>query len=137
MPRPKKPTHLKALQGTKQPCRDRAKGIDAPTMDDLPDPPDWLPNSLAAVEFTRLAKSLHACGALTEASITPLAHLAAIHGKLVQVWAAGCMPNAALLGAYRNLCTDFGLSPSARTRLPSNPHSKATNSFSNHGKPTK
>lgn len=137
MPRPRKPTNLKLLAGTSRRDRDKDRHDPFPALDGVPEAPDWLPNAHAVNEFNRLAESLHASRVLSEASVVPLAHLAAIHGKLVQMYSAGAIPTGAMLSQYRALCGDFGLTPATATKVSPGQPIKAGNKFSGNGrKPT-
>ena len=66
---------------------------------------------------------------LTEASVSVLGQLCALHGKLVQLWAAGETPTGHLLAQYRNLVNDFGLPPIANGRLKTSNKPTQTNKF--------
>jgi phage terminase small subunit len=133
MSNPRKPRALKIVAGTDQPCRRAPDAVELPLVDRVPAPPDWLPNAHAAREWLRLAEILHANRLLTEASLTTLAHLCAMHGRIVQKYTAGEMPNAALSSVYRALANDFGLSPVAQGKISSNVGGRPRgNRFANH-----
>jgi len=127
-----KPKELKILSNTVRPCRDKAT-ITLPVVSGVPDPPKWLPNAAAIVEFKRLATILVANKLLTEGSITSLGHLAAIHGKLIQIWSSGDTPSGFLISQYRNLINDFGLSPVSSAKIGAAPVKKP-NAFASNGK---
>lgn len=117
MPKPRKPSHLKALAGTARPDR---KSVPAPTgnvLEEAPDAPDWLPNGHAIKEWNRLAPILVANRLLTDAAVSTLGHLCALHGKIVQLWAAGETPTGHLLAQYNKLIDAFGIPPVASTKL--------------------
>lgn len=132
MPRPKKPPALKLLHGTRQ--KDATPAVELPLVDSLPSAPEWLPNPAAVAEFDRLARILHANRLLTEGSLSALAMLAALHGKLVQSWSGGVMPSGHLLAQYRNLAADFGLTPVAQARLRPMPGKPTGNKFDGNGR---
>lgn len=134
MPRAKKPASLKVISGTDQPCRRDEDGVEIPALDEVPEAPDWLPNAHAVKEFDRLAQILHANKLLTEAGVMALAHLCALHGKIVQLYAAGESPTANLVSQYRNLINDFGLTPVAQGKVKSGGETKAGNKFANNGR---
>lgn len=134
MPRPRKPTNLKLLSGTSRPDRDLPGALQLPAADQVPEAPDWLPNAHAVREFEKLATALQATGVLTEASIVPLAHLAALHGKIVQMYAAGAAPSGHLVAQYRNLCGDFGLTPATAAKVRPSGGGKSDNPFSRNGR---
>lgn len=134
MPGPsKQPTNIKSLRGTTRKDRAPSGGVDLPTVDDLPEPPDWLPNIHAVKEWDRLAPILKANGLLTEGGLSPLAHLCALHGRLVQAWSAGVAPTGHLYAQYLKLCDGFGLTPAAQCKVSAAPV-EAGNRFSNNGK---
>ena len=113
----KKPTHLKALSNTVQPCRVTEDTVQLPLVDDVPVPPNWLPNAHAVLEWNRLAPILINNKLLTEASLTTFGHLCALHGKLVQLYAAGESPTANLVGQYTKLANDFALTIVAQGKV--------------------
>jgi hypothetical protein len=133
MPRPRKPTHLKLLTGTYQKCRDPAS-VEHPLVPGPPDPPHWLPNAHAIKEWNRLAPILHACGLLTEAGTSALAMLCALHGKIVQLFAAGETPRSSLIAQYRYMLGDWGLTPVTASKIFPPGGGTAENPFSKHGK---
>lgn len=129
----KKPPNLKILAGTDRKDRKKA-GIKLPIVEGVPDAPDWLPNVFAVNEWYRLAPILHVNKLLTDASLTALAHLCAIHGKIVQLYAAGTTPTAALIGQLRGLINDFGLTPIAQGRVKPGSGPDKPNPFDKHKK---
>ena len=136
MPGPgKKPSTLKAIAGTTR--KDRESGgapVDMVTLSAAPEPPDWLPNAHAVKEWRRLAPILVANKLLTEAGLSALGTLCALHGKLVQLWAAGESPNGAMLRQYRSLINDFGLTPVAQGKVKAVGEAPAENPFTRFNK---
>lgn len=130
----KKPRVLKVIAGTTQPCRDAKAAVDLPLVAETPDAPDWLPNAHAVKEWQRLAPILVANKLLTQAGLSAFGTLCALHGKLVQLWSAGESPNAAMLGQYRSLVNDFGLTPVAQGKVKPVGEQPAGNKFSRNGK---
>lgn len=65
-------------------------------------------------EWRRLVPILTANRLLTEAGTSALAMLCAVHGKIVQVYAAGESPSGHLLAQCRGLSNGFGLTPVAQ-----------------------
>lgn len=136
MPNPRKPRALKVIAGTDQPSRRERGGADLPAVSEVPKAPDWLPNAHAKKEWNRLAPILVANGLLTDGGLSALGTLCALHGKLVQLWAAGESPTGHMLAQYRNLINDFGLTPVAQGKVKSvGSEEKAGNRFSRNGKP--
>lgn len=133
MSNPRKPPNLKLLAGTDRKDREQDQVV-LPLVDDVPEPPEWLPNAFAANEWNRLAGILHSNKLLTEASLTPLAHLCALHGKIVQLYAAGSMPTGHMVSQYRNLVNDFGMTPVAQSKVGSAGNEAKGNRFASNGK---
>lgn len=134
---PKTNPKVTNLRGTTKKCRaEQAKFIDLPLVDEIPEPPNWLPNIHAQKEFERLAPILHANKLLTEAGLTALAHLCALHGKLVQLWSAGESPTGHMLSQYRNLINDFGLTPVSQGKVKISDSKSPGNRFNSFKKAT-
>lgn len=136
MANPRKPTSLKVVAGTDQPCRrPDTPPLDLPLTDGVPEPPDWLPNAHAIKEWRRLTPILHANKLLTEAGLSALGQLCALHGKVVQLYAAGEAPVASMVAQLRALMNDFGLTPVAQGKVKPNGSTEAPKSkFSGFGK---
>jgi phage terminase small subunit len=136
MPNPRKPTPLKVVAGTARADREPASFVDLPLVDEIPLPPDWLPNAHATKEWERLAPILVANRLLTEAGTVALAHLCAMHGKVVQLYAAGEAPNASMVAQLRGLANDFGLTPVSQGKVrPAGDERRPGNKFGALGKP--
>ena len=134
MPNPKKPRALKVVSGTVQPSRDEQPGIELPPVVDVPEPPEWLPNAHAVKEWKRLAPVLVANKLLTDVGLSPLGNLCALHGKMVQLWAAGEAPVASMVAQYRNLINDFGMTPVSQGKVKPVGEEPAGNKFAQRGK---
>jgi phage terminase small subunit len=134
MANPKKPRALKVVSGTVQPSRDEKASVELPVVGEVPKAPDWLPNAHAVKEWERLAPILVANKLLTEAGTSALGMLCALHGKLVQLWAAGEAPVASMVAQYRNLINDFGLTPVAQGKVKPVGEDQGANKFANRGK---
>lgn len=136
MPRPRKPTALKVVAGTDRPDREGHAAAELPLVSDVPPAPDWLPNAHARKEWERLAPILHANKLLTEAGLSALGQLCALHGKTVQLYAAGEAPVASMVAQLRGLMNDFGLTPVAQGKVkPNGDTEKPGNAFAALGKP--
>lgn len=134
MPGPgKKPAGLKVVAGTSRKDRE-VEAVALPVVDAVPAAPDWLPNAHAVKEWDRLAPILVANKLLTEAGTSALAHLCALHGKIVQLYAAGESPVATMVSQYRNLINDFGLTPVAQGKVKSVGEKPESNPFARNGK---
>ena len=137
MANPRKPTSLKVVAGTDRPCRrPESAPVEMPALDHIPDPPDWLPNAHAVKEWQRLAPILTANKLLTEAGLSALGQLCALHGKVVQLYAAGEALVASMVAQLRGLMNDFGLTPVAQGKVKAGgDETKAGNKFAGLAKP--
>ena len=137
MANPRKPTSLTVVAGTDRPCRrPESAPVEMPALDHIPDPPDWLPNAHAVKEWQRLAPILTANKLLTEAGLSALGQLCALHGKVVQLYAAGEAPVASMVAQLRGLMNDFGLTPVAQGKVKAGgDETKAGNKFAGLAKP--
>ena len=134
MPGPgKKPASLKAIAGTERADRATPDGVRLPPLSEAPAPPDWLPNVHAVGEWNRLAPLLVANGLLTEGGLSALGNLCALHGKMVQLWAAGESPTANMIGQYRGWVNDFGLTPVAQGKVKPVTDKSESNPFARNG----
>lgn len=96
---------------------------------ECPPAPDWMPNVHAVKEWNRLAPILHANKLLTEAGLSALAVLCALHGDIVDQWARRISPTGHLLAQYRSLVNDFGLTPVAQGRVRPSGEKEKQNAF--------
>lgn len=105
-------------------------------LTEMPPAPLWMPNAHATNEWYRLCPILIQQKLLTSGSLSALAQLCALHGKVVQLYAAGEAPGASMLGTLRNLHNDFGLSPMAqgKVKAPEVPAEPKPNGFSGRGR---
>ncbi|WHZ20696.1 MAG: hypothetical protein OJF55_002845 [Rhodanobacteraceae bacterium] len=118
MPRPRKPRNLRLIQGTTRADDDAGDTTTLPLAQGVPEPPDWLPNIHAVKEWRRLAPILHANKLLTDASLSTLAMLCAVHGMLVAAFAEGFLPQASTLAQFRMLSNDLCIPPSCASKVP-------------------
>lgn len=138
MPGPgKKPASLKMVAGTERKDREVShKAADLPVLSSVPPAPDWLPNSHSIKEWDRLAGILTANKLLTEGGLSALGMLCALHGKIVQLYAAGEAPTASMAGTLRNMINDFGLTPVAQGKVTPVSDGDKGNKFASNGKRT-
>ncbi|WP_331689566.1 hypothetical protein [Aquilutibacter rugosus] len=125
---------MKLIAGTDRKDREPQNVVELPLVNAVPSAPDWLPNSHAVKEWERLAPILHANGLLTEAGLSALGQLCALHGKVVQLYAAGESPNASMIGQLRGLLNDFGLTPVAQGKVKQVEAERPGNKFAGNGK---
>lgn len=133
----RKPTNLKMVAGTHRKDRALEPHVEIPTLADAPPAPDWLPNIHAVKEWDRLVGILTANKLLTEGGLSALGHLCALHGRIVQLYAAGEAPTASMLGTLRNMENDFGLTPATQGKVRPGGESDKGNRFAGNGKRTK
>ena len=134
MANPRKPEQLKVVAGTDRADRVPAGGVDHKAIDDLPAPPDWLPNAHAIKEWNRLGPLLVRVNLLTDAGLSAFGQLCALHGKIVQLWAAGEAPTGHMMSQYRALINDFGLTPVSQGKVNPTGEKPKGNAFANTGK---
>jgi len=132
MSRAKKPTHLKVMQNDVRPCRESADTLELPLASEIPAPPNWMPNAQAVLEWSRLAPILFYNKLLTEASLTTLGHLCALHGKISQLYLAGEAPTGHMVAQYRAMANDFGLTPVAQGKVKSGGGEDKKNRFAKY-----
>jgi phage terminase small subunit len=130
----RKPHQLKIIEGTDRKDRMPDALIDYEAIDELPPAPDWLPNVHAVKEWDRLGPILLRAKLLTFAGMQAFGHMCALHGKIVQLYAAGESPNAAYVAQLRSLLNDFGLTPVAQGKVRPLGEEKPKNRFGNNGK---
>ena len=124
MANPRKPQHLKVVGGTDRPDRKPAPAVALQLVAVIPAPPRWMKNIYAKDEFKRLAKILHANKLLTEACLSPLRILCALHGEIVQLYGNKQTPSGYLIAQYRALGNDFGLTPVGQQKVRPNDQGK-------------
>ena len=130
----KKPASLKVVAGTNRVDRPELPKVELPPIDHVPVAPDWLPNAHGVTEWNRLAPILVANKLLTEGGLSALGMLCALHGKIVQLYAAGEAPNANMIGQWRSLTNDFGLTPAAQGKVRAMGAEPVGNKFASRGK---
>lgn len=127
------PTSLKKLRGTFRP--DRAKGNEPSVESAIPEPPDWLSKD-ALAEWRRIGPQLAAAGLLTRLDRAALASYCSAWGDLceanrvLQQYGSTYITEKGVIvlhpmlkvversrQALRAFGSEFGLSPSARTRV--------------------
>jgi len=115
-----RPTNIKALSGTLRPDRDAAKAEaleNIPILDTLPPAPDWLPNAHALKEWDSIGRTLLNFKLLTVADLPALGQMCALHGKIVQLYAAGESPNASMISSLMAFYVGFGMTPMSRSKI--------------------
>ena len=105
----RKSDHLKLLAGTSRYDRAAPTTPVLPVLDVVPNPPAWLVNLEAVREWHRLAGVLTANKLLHAGNLSLFGQMCALHGYLVQAWATGEPPTAALISTHRATCVALGL----------------------------
>lgn len=117
MPNNSKPEHLKVISGTSRADRKPEPGAaDIPAIDEMPQMPAWLTSQHGQDEWRRLGPILLRHRLLTEANVNAFASLCALHGAIVQFYAAGTVPSNGMLGQHRALLMQFGLTPASASK---------------------
>ena len=128
MGNPRKPTALKLLEGTVQPCR-AVEEAEWPMVDGYPAPPDWLTGPDAESQWHKSVRWLSNARVLTDPDLDRLATLCNIHAGIVGSWRSGTPPTARDLTEYRIWCGDFGFTPATRHKAVAMGKSKTDNPF--------
>lgn len=133
MPNPGKPRALKLLSGSRR-ADDSGPSVELPLVTEYPAPPDWLPNDFAVQEWHRVVPLLMSVRLLTEASLTSVGHMCAVHGRITQEYAAGMTPTGSLLSILRNYQNDFGLTAMGQQKIRPPGATPVDNKFSINGR---
>lgn len=115
MARPPKPAQLHLIQGTARPDRHDASVASVPALPGDMQAPEWLSPGAVAV-FYDVVTRLEPLRLLSAADRDAVAHYAAI---MDQIQSAPHMATAAMHSQARNLRSDLGMTPVARTRTKS------------------
>jgi hypothetical protein len=126
----KRPEHLKLVSGTARDDRVDENAIKLPILEVLPAPVDWLPNVHAVKEWERLMPILVANRIIAEADLSAFGHMCALHGKMVQLWAAGEAPTGHMMAQYNALASTFALAPGWRSKVKISADKDTGNKFS-------
>ena len=126
------PDALKKLKGYAVPAKLRGEGFHVKKLATMPKPPSFL-DCTAVDEWNRICGVLIPLGILTEADTTILAHLCALHSRVVQASSEGIQIPASALAQLRQYYSEFGLTPVSRGRLRHGQSDLETNPFSANG----
>ena len=133
---------VEPIHQAKQRGEDRARKRDRPDIsviafEILPPPPYWLDSELGIAEYNRLGKLLTTAKMLNDFNINVFGVFCQLFGIVVGDMAEGKLPNASVLGQFRGITAEFGLTPSAMSKFPGMLDSNNTpqgNAFSSNGK---
>ncbi|MEJ8846372.1 hypothetical protein [Variovorax rhizosphaerae] len=134
MPNPGKPLALKQISGSRRVAKAFAT-VTLPALQEVPSAPEWLLNDHARAEWSRLARILTNSRILTVGALVPLAHVCNLHGVIARQLTAGGQPKAAMVGLYRLMLNDFGLTPAFQGKVTPAPAGASANRFSDRGCP--
>ena len=149
--RKKTPTNLHVLNGTDRPCR-RNKEEPQPDMpDDIEHPPEYL-SKAAKDEWYRTARLLHKIGLLTEVDYTEFKNYCIAEGQIEDavkemgdsftvVGKNGVeVVNPLMKIIHKSMelshkfLTEYGMTPSSRTKVKASKSTKQSNKFANNSK---
>ena len=129
-----KPQALKKLGGTDQPCRMNPDTLEFPMPERQDgDPPRWMKNEYALETWDEMYPMLMANKVLTKADLRALAVMCTLFGQIAQDTAAGRPTSASNAGEVRKQFSEFGMTPSSRTRVGATTESKS-NKFAGRGR---
>lgn len=130
MARPRKPNAWKIISGSRRVERGPPEGVQIAPLEAPPPPPEWLIDPAATDEWHRLASLLTANRMLGALDLGTLAHLCAVHGRIVACYLAGLNPKASLIGVHASMSAAFGLTPATRGKVAPPPTTARDNRFS-------
>jgi len=106
--------------------------LEFPVVAEVPAPPSWV-NAEGKKLWQKMAPALFRQKVLTEADTSALAHLCQLHGQIVQGYRRKIPPTAADLSQLRMYFSEFGMTPSSRTRIGITGDGKKENRFKKNG----
>ena len=112
-----KPPGLKIIAGTARPDRDSGPGVAIPPLSQVPEVPTWMTNAHAQGEWRRLGPILIANNLLTAGNLAGFSALCSCYGMLIDAASGRAESSAALIGQFRALLADFGLTPASQSRV--------------------
>lgn len=130
MPRQRKPNSLKLLHGTDEPGRAREEA-DYPAVEGT-DPPAWVLEGEATLEWNARIVQLKAAGVLTSADLTMLGVYCNMFARAVMKWDALGEPTAAEITQLRMMANEFGFTPASRSKAAKAGAAESANPFAKH-----
>lgn len=128
------PDAQKAAKGETRPSRMAGLNvIEFPAADKVPKPPTWL-NDQGKKLWNELAPLLLNQKVLATVDTHALSHLCQLHGAIVDGYERRVPPTAAELSQLRMYFSEFGLTPSSRTRVAKTGDDSKKNRFQKNGK---
>lgn len=123
----------KQLKGETRPCRTSAQVVNFPAAESVPAAPSWVAYGAGLKLWDELAPLLFAQRVLSTVDVHALGHLCQLHGKIVDEYERRNTPTAAELSQLRMYFSEFGLTPSSRTRIGKTESGKPDNAFARNG----
>lgn len=124
----------KAAKGETRPSRQPALNVvQFPAVEKVPEPPEWLQDDGKKL-WKEVASLLYAQKVLTVVDLPALTHLCELHGSIVDGYKRRVPPTAAELAQLRMYFSEFGMTPSSRTRVGKPGGGEKENTFKRNGK---
>lgn len=128
------PDAVKAAKGETRPSRQSGEVVDFPVIDNtVPDPPEWMEKHGVEL-WNRITPLLYNQRILTEADLPALETMCALHHTVHKQLRAGMQPTAAEISQLRMYYSEFGLTPSSRTRVSASGAGDKGNGFNRNGR---
>ncbi len=106
----------KRAKGERRPSQQTVTVIEFPKVSQVPEPADWL-NADGQELWRKVGPMLFAQRLLSHADLYALGHLCQLHGKIVDGYRRQIQPTAAELSQLRMYFSEFGMTPTSRTRV--------------------
>lgn len=115
----KTPVHILKQIGNDRPRNIRGKAdTSGKALKVLPPPPYWMLEGLATQEYERLGNLLVPKKMITQENITSFQVYCSVFAAIVTHLTANQLPPASVLGQYRGLLQEFGLTPLSMMKFP-------------------
>lgn len=136
MTRGRKPqtNEQKAAKGETRPSRQSDSVVEFPLVSESPKPPTWVKFRAGKELWKELVGKLMKQRVLTEVDLHALGHLCHLHGKLVDGYRRSVPATAAELSQLRMYFSEFGMTPSSRTRIGKGGSESPDNPFNRNGR---
>lgn len=132
-----KTNRQKRASGETRPSRQSAEVVEFPAVKAVPDCPLWVTYEAGQKLWNELAPLLFAQKVLTTVDIHALGHLCQMHGKILDDYSRRVTPTASEMSQLRMYFSEFGLTPSSRTRVGKGADGEKENKFARNGKKAK
>lgn len=123
----------KRAKGETRPSRMADNVLEFPPVERVPDPPKWI-NNIGKELWNEIAPALFKQRVLTHADLHALSHLCQLHGEIVDGYTRRIFPTASQLSQLRMYFSEFGMTPSSRSRVTAVGEGKKENPFAKNGK---